>query len=601
MTCLASSEEHSTAIALITGAARGLGRALARALAGRGWRSSSTRAAPADLGRRPSADCRDVTASPATSPAPRHRAALAAAVTAIGRLDLLVNNASDLGPSPLPRLADVPLGALRRVLRDQRARAARADPAVPPAAARAGGIVMNVSSDAAVEAYEGWGGVRLVQGRARPADRGARRRGAGPALCTRSTPATCAREMHQAAFPGEDISDRPEPETVVPALLRLIATRPPSGRLRAADLARPLAAEPGQSDPPTEARPRCTQLACLKPRQPSRRRPATASGCSSRRPTAWPTRGSAELGGVPRARRPGRGQHLGHAGRGGRRQAAGRPPGRGALRRRTRRRRLGGRGAPRGRPGRCRRRAGETDLRCPARRSRWTLLRRYPDRGRRPAVGQARLWRARPLIDGGVPPTSTRHGRPIRYAYVPRRGRCAEYQTVFAREPGSAEMPSAGRPFTAELVTDLVTRGVGVAPIMLHTGGPSQEAGEPPQPERFRVPERDRPAGQRHPGGGRARGRGRHHGDPRAGVGGRRGRDGARRRTAGPTSSSARTAPARVVTGLVTGWHAPGRVAPRAARRRRRAPTSSSAAYAEAWPRATGGTSSATAACCCRR
>ena len=72
---------------------------------------------------------------------------------------------------------------------------------------------------------------------------------------------------------------------------------------------------------------------------------------------------------------------------------------------------------------------------------------------------------------------------------MPRPWPLAEYQTVFAREPGSAEMPSAGRPFTAQVVTDLVTRGVALAPIVLHTGVSSQEPGEPPQPERFRVPE----------------------------------------------------------------------------------------------------------------
>ncbi|MET8845378.1 S-adenosylmethionine:tRNA ribosyltransferase-isomerase [Amycolatopsis sp. NPDC004625] len=100
--------------------------------------------------------------------------------------------------------------------------------------------------------------------------------------------------------------------------------------------------------------------------------------------------------------------------------------------------------------------------------------------------GAARLWRAE------VPPEVTRFlaeaGRPIRYGYVPRAWPLADYQTVFAREPGSAEMPSAARPFTPELVTRLVTDGVLVAPLLLHTGVSSPEAGEPPQAERFRVP-----------------------------------------------------------------------------------------------------------------
>ncbi len=104
-------------------------------------------------------------------------------------------------------------------------------------------------------------------------------------------------------------------------------------------------------------------------------------------------------------------------------------------------------------------------------------------------AGQRRLWEAAVGLEGGVPAYLARHGRPIRYSYVAAPLPLAEYQTVFAREPGSAEMPSAGRPFTAELVTELVTRGIGLAPITLHTGVSSQEPGEPPQPERYAVPE----------------------------------------------------------------------------------------------------------------
>jgi S-adenosylmethionine:tRNA ribosyltransferase-isomerase len=81
-----------------------------------------------------------------------------------------------------------------------------------------------------------------------------------------------------------------------------------------------------------------------------------------------------------------------------------------------------------------------------------------------------------------------RYGRPIRYGYVPKPWPLDTYQTVFAREPGSAEMPSAGRPFTAELVTELVARGVLFSPVTLHTGVSSPEQGEPPYPERFQVP-----------------------------------------------------------------------------------------------------------------
>ncbi|MFD0887503.1 S-adenosylmethionine:tRNA ribosyltransferase-isomerase, partial [Streptosporangium algeriense] len=98
-----------------------------------------------------------------------------------------------------------------------------------------------------------------------------------------------------------------------------------------------------------------------------------------------------------------------------------------------------------------------------------------------------RLWRA--ALDRDVPAYLHRYGVPIRYSYVGRDWPLSHYQTVFGVRPGSAEMPSAGRPFTAELVTRLVTHGIGVAPITLHTGVASPERDEPPYPERFEVPE----------------------------------------------------------------------------------------------------------------
>ncbi|GIH90891.1 S-adenosylmethionine:tRNA ribosyltransferase-isomerase [Planobispora siamensis] len=98
-----------------------------------------------------------------------------------------------------------------------------------------------------------------------------------------------------------------------------------------------------------------------------------------------------------------------------------------------------------------------------------------------------RLWRAR--LDRPVPAYLGRHGVPIRYSYVERDWPLEAYQTVFGVVPGSAEMPSAGRPFTSDLVTALVSRGIGVAPITLHTGVASPEKDEPPYPERFEVPE----------------------------------------------------------------------------------------------------------------
>ncbi|MBW0013094.1 S-adenosylmethionine:tRNA ribosyltransferase-isomerase [Mycobacterium sp.] len=111
----------------------------------------------------------------------------------------------------------------------------------------------------------------------------------------------------------------------------------------------------------------------------------------------------------------------------------------------------------------------------------------YPRAG----VAGSRLWTARVILEGpegSVVPYLARYGRPIKYSYVPRRWPLAYYQTVFARRPGSAEMPSAARPFSTELVTNLVAAGIAIAPITLHTGVSSAEAGEPPVPEPFELP-----------------------------------------------------------------------------------------------------------------
>lgn len=99
-----------------------------------------------------------------------------------------------------------------------------------------------------------------------------------------------------------------------------------------------------------------------------------------------------------------------------------------------------------------------------------------------------RLWRASIRAGGSIDDHLARHGRPITYGHLRERWPLAAYQTVFAREPGSAEMPSAGRPFSFRLVTEMVATGITFAPIVLHTGVSSLEAGEPPQEERFHVP-----------------------------------------------------------------------------------------------------------------
>ncbi|HEY3004335.1 MAG TPA: SDR family oxidoreductase [Kribbellaceae bacterium] len=224
-------------VAVVTGGSAGLGLALARGLLDRGWRvvidgrRAGLLEAAAELLRIGGGD---VVAIAGDVTDAGHREELAAAVGE--RLDLLVNNASHLGPSPQPPLAAYPLDELRRVYEVDVIAPIAVVQRLLPALIAARGIVIDISSDAAVEAYEGWGGY----GSAKAAlDHATRVLAAEhPDLAVYAVdPGDLRTAMHQAAFPGEDISDRPEPVTVVPAFLRLIDTRPPSGRYRAADLA----------------------------------------------------------------------------------------------------------------------------------------------------------------------------------------------------------------------------------------------------------------------------------------------------------------------------------------------------------------------------
>jgi NAD(P)-dependent dehydrogenase (short-subunit alcohol dehydrogenase family) len=220
--------------ALITGASRGLGLALARALAARGWRLViDARGAPAlEAARRELAGLTDVTALAGDVADEGHRAALVAATG--GRIDALVNNASVLGISPQPALVDYPVMTLADVIRvNALAPLALIQSALP--ALRPGARVVNVTSDAAVEAYEGWGGYGASKAALEQLTRvlAVER----PELCVYGfDPGDMNTAMHQAAFPGEDISDRPHPEASVPALLELLDGNLPSGRYRAADL-----------------------------------------------------------------------------------------------------------------------------------------------------------------------------------------------------------------------------------------------------------------------------------------------------------------------------------------------------------------------------
>ena len=221
--------------AIVTGASRGLGLALARALAERGWRLViDARGADAlEAARRELAELTEVVAVPGDVADEWHRSVLAA--EAGERVDVLVNNASALGPSPLPPLAELEVPALEDVLRVNLvapfALTRHVLPLLP-----AGGRVLNVSSDAAVEAYEGWGGYGASKAALEQLTRvlAAER----PDLRVYAVdPGDMRTRMHQDAFPGEDISDRPPPEESVPGLLALIEGDLPSGRYQARELA----------------------------------------------------------------------------------------------------------------------------------------------------------------------------------------------------------------------------------------------------------------------------------------------------------------------------------------------------------------------------
>ncbi len=229
-------------VAIVTGASRGLGEALAEGLARAGWslvidgRDATTLAAAADLVRAQTAPDARVVAVPGDITDPEHRHALTDAAVELGGLDLVVNNAGTLGASPLPSLSDYPLGELRVALEvNVVAPLALVQDALPLLLDAPHPRLINITSDAAVEAYEGWGGYGA--GKAALEHLGAVLAAECPALTVWSVdPGDLRTVMHQAAFPGEDISDRPEPATVVPAFLALIGSERPSGRYRATEL-----------------------------------------------------------------------------------------------------------------------------------------------------------------------------------------------------------------------------------------------------------------------------------------------------------------------------------------------------------------------------
>ncbi len=228
----------NTKNAVITGVSRGLGLALARGLAEDGWslvidardgdalRAAASASLPAGT---------NVTVLPGDITDPAHRAALARAADDLGGPDLLVNNAGTLGASPLPALADYPIGELRDAFEVNVLAPLALAQLLLPALRRRGGAVLFITSDAAVEAYAGWGGYGAAK---------AALEQAGNVLAAEENlvrvwwvdPGDLRTQMHQQAFPGEDISDRPLPDAVVPAFRKLVTERLPDGRYRAAEL-----------------------------------------------------------------------------------------------------------------------------------------------------------------------------------------------------------------------------------------------------------------------------------------------------------------------------------------------------------------------------
>jgi NAD(P)-dependent dehydrogenase (short-subunit alcohol dehydrogenase family) len=224
-------------LAVITGASRGLGLALARELAHRGWDLIvDARGGHALERAMTTLEGGKVTSIPGDVSDPSHREAMARAVRDAGRVDVLVNNASTLGPTPLPTLDRFPIGELEEVLRVNVVAPLALIQALLPDLGRVDGSIVNVTSDAAVEPYEGWGG--YGSSKAALEQLTAVLAVEQPSLHVYTfDPGDMRTVMHQDAFPGEDISDRPEPEVVVPSLLSLIEDRPPSGRYRHAELA----------------------------------------------------------------------------------------------------------------------------------------------------------------------------------------------------------------------------------------------------------------------------------------------------------------------------------------------------------------------------
>ncbi len=460
--------------AIITGASRGLGLALARALAQREWRLVIDARDPEALDEAADELRRytQVEAIAGDVSDEWHRSVL---VDAAGkRIDLLVNNASTLGPSPQPDLVDYPCSELERVYRVNvyapLALTQLALPLIP-----AGGRIINITSDAALEAYAGWGGY-----------------GSSKAALDQLTaifaaeqrelriyavdPGDMRTQMHQEAFPGRGHFG--------PSVAR--GERP---RAAGADRGRPA------------ERP-------LPRRRADRRGGDTMSALAFELPDALEAIAPPETRGIERDavklmiadRSDGSISHsrfdrLPEIVRAGDLvviNVSATLPAAVAAKRSD--------GSPL---------KVHFSTRAPELDESWRVIELRTEDGSRPERGRAgetiqlaaqgALELVAPYASGSrlllarfdAPTTLEefleRHGEPIRYGYIARRWPLSDYQNVYATTPGSAEMPSAGRPFTARLITQLVARGVAVAPLTLHTGVSSPERHEAPFAEQYRV------------------------------------------------------------------------------------------------------------------
>ncbi|MBP0448826.1 MULTISPECIES: SDR family oxidoreductase [unclassified Kitasatospora] len=244
-----SAQPATPPVALVTGASRGLGLALARALAADGWQLVITARNQAELSAAEAglAALTKVTALAGSVVDDDHRARLAEAAAGLGGATLLVNNAgtlngSDAGSEPLPRLADVPLPDLLEMFEVNALAPIALTQLLLPQLRAHSGVLLNISSDAAVEAYRGWGGYGAAKAALDHASAVLARE--EPELKVWAVdPGSMRTRMLQEAYAGEDISAEPLPETVVPALLGLLRDRPASGRYRAADLLAATAAQ----------------------------------------------------------------------------------------------------------------------------------------------------------------------------------------------------------------------------------------------------------------------------------------------------------------------------------------------------------------------